>query len=60
MKNLFKTKEAKRRDAIKDYNSSKTSLWQKVISLFKIAFTAMGKQEQDNDDIDKVADRGRD
>lgn len=57
MKNIFKTKEAKRRDAIKDYNSEKTSLWQKIISLFKIAFTAVGKQD---DDIDKVVDRGRD
>jgi hypothetical protein len=44
MKNIFKTKQAKRKAAIKDYNSSKTSLWQKIISLFKIAFTATGKQ----------------
>ena len=57
MKNIFKTKQAKRRDAIKDYNSEKTALWQKIISLFKIAFTAVGKQD---DDLDKVADRGRD
>lgn len=44
MKNIFKTKEAKRRDAIKDFENKNTSLWKKIISLFKIAFTSIGKQ----------------
>ena len=45
MKNLFKTKQAKRRDAKKDFSNKKLPLWKRVLSLFKIAFTAAGKQE---------------
>lgn len=45
MKNLFKTKEAKRRDAIKDFENEKSSLFKRIISLFKIMFTAFGKQD---------------
>ena len=43
MKNLFKTKTAKRRDAKKDFDNKKLPLWKKIIALFKIAFTAVGK-----------------
>ena len=45
MKNLFKTKQAKRRDAKKDLDDKKLPLWKRVLSLFKIAFTALGKQD---------------
>ena len=45
MKNIFKTKEAKRRIATEDFNNKNNSLWKRIISLFKIAFTAVGKQD---------------
>ncbi len=45
MLNIFKTKEAKRRDATKDLNDEKSSLFKRIISLFKIAFTSFGKQD---------------
>ena len=44
LKNLFKTKEAKRRDAIKDLEDRKSSLLKKLVSLIKIAITAVGKK----------------
>ena len=43
LKNLFKTKTAKRRDAKKDFDNKKLPLWKRIIALFKIAFTAVGK-----------------
>jgi len=46
MKNLFKTKEAKRRIATEDFNNTNNSLWKRIIALFKIAFTAVGKQDK--------------
>lgn len=45
MMNLFKTKQAKRRDAKKQLNNKKLPLWKRVLALFKIAFTAVGKQD---------------
>ena len=45
MKNLFKTKEAKRRTAKKDLENEKLPLWKRILALFKIAFTAVGKQD---------------
>ena len=45
MKNFFKTKEAKRRIAKKDLENEKLPLWKRVLALFKIAFTAVGKQD---------------
>lgn len=45
MKNLFKTKEAKRKMAKKDLENKKLPLWKRIIALFKIAFTAVGKQD---------------
>ena len=44
MKNIFKTKEAKRRIATEDFNNTNNSLWKRIISLFKIAFTAVEKK----------------
>jgi len=45
MKNFFKTKEAKRRIAKKDLENEKLPLWKRILALFKIAFTAVGKQD---------------
>ena len=44
MKNIFKTKAAKRRIATEDFNNTNNSLWKRIISLFKIAFTAVEKK----------------
>jgi len=43
--NIFKTKEAKRRDAKKDFDNKSLPLWKRILSLFKIAFTSFGKQD---------------
>ena len=43
--NIFKTKEAKRRIAKKDLENEKLPLWKRILALFKIAFTAVGKQD---------------
>ena len=45
MKNFFKTKEAKKRIAKKDLENEKLPLWKRILALFKIAFTAVGKQD---------------
>jgi len=43
--NIFKTKQAKRRDAKKQFENEKLPLWKRILALFKIAFTAVGKQD---------------
>ena len=45
MKNFFKTKEAKRKIAKKEFENQKLPLWKRILALFKIAFTAVGKQD---------------
>tara|TARA_Y100000592_G_scaffold22281_1_gene34579 strand:- start:564 stop:707 length:144 start_codon:yes stop_codon:yes gene_type:complete len=47
MKNIFKTKEAKRRMAAEQVNNKKLPLWKRILGLFKFAVTGLGKYPQD-------------
>ena len=45
MKNIFKTKEAKRRMAAEQVNNNQLPLWKRILGLFKFAFTGVGKKQ---------------
>ena len=45
MKNLFKTKEAKRRLAAEQVNNDQLPLWKRILGLFKFSFTGVGKKQ---------------
>ena len=45
MKNIFKTKEAKRRMAAEQVNNQQLPLWKRILGLFKFAVTGLGKQD---------------
>jgi hypothetical protein len=45
MKNIFKTKAAKRRMAAEQVNNEKLPLWKRILGLFKFAVTGLGKQD---------------
>ena len=45
MKNIFKTKEAKRRMAAEQVNNQQLPLWKRILGLFKFAVTGIGKKQ---------------
>ena len=45
MKNIFKTKEVKRRIAAEQVNNKKLPLWKRILGLFKFAVTGVGKKQ---------------
>ena len=45
MKNIFKTKAAKRKLAAQQVDNKKLPLWKRILGLFKFAVTGLGKQD---------------